>query len=110
MFEDFVAAWNGRRLPARYYKGEVGGAAQRTSHQWGIKGGQWLVMGACLLLAVVVSRRRVAGWRSGPATSGASKVGGRLAGCCTGRHLSWLPRCTALQHQTAHQTLWLFSG
>ena len=39
MFEDFVAAWNGRRLPARYYRGEVGGAAQRTSHQWGIKGG-----------------------------------------------------------------------
>ncbi|KAI7843005.1 hypothetical protein COHA_003338 [Chlorella ohadii] len=38
MFEDFVAAWNSRRLPARYYKGEVGGAAQRTSHQWGIKG------------------------------------------------------------------------
>lgn len=39
MFEEFVAAWNGGRLPARYYKGEVGGGAQRTSHQWGIKGG-----------------------------------------------------------------------
>lgn len=44
MFEDFVAAWNSRRLPARYYRGEVGGTAQRTSHQWGIKGGQFDVL------------------------------------------------------------------
>ncbi len=35
-FDEFVAAWNARRLPARLYKGEVGAA--RTSHAWGIKG------------------------------------------------------------------------
>lgn len=35
-FDEFVAAWNGRRLPARLYRGEVGAA--RTSHAWGIKG------------------------------------------------------------------------
>jgi hypothetical protein len=43
-FDDFVAAWNGRRLAAKYYLGQVaaggsGTAALRTSHAWGIKGG-----------------------------------------------------------------------
>ncbi|KAL4420354.1 hypothetical protein ABPG77_006161 [Micractinium sp. CCAP 211/92] len=36
-FDEFVAAWNARRLPARLYKGEA--RAARTSHAWGIKGG-----------------------------------------------------------------------
>ena len=47
-FDEFVAAWNARRLPGRLYRGEVG--ATRTSHAWGIKG-QWVGLGhgACTL-------------------------------------------------------------
>lgn len=43
MFEDFTEAWNGRRLHAALYRGDVGGGAgggaPRTSHAWGIMGG-----------------------------------------------------------------------
>jgi hypothetical protein len=43
MFDEFAEAWNGRRLPARFYTGDVArgasGGGARTSHSWGIKGG-----------------------------------------------------------------------
>lgn len=54
MFEEFVAAWNGGRLPARYYKGEVGGGAQRTSHQWGIKGAGGLAASGAVGMAAAL--------------------------------------------------------
>lgn len=64
MFLEFVEAWNGRRLPARLYRGETGGgpggAAPRTSHNWGLKS-------ACAVLVCV--RESDGGW-----------VGGRVAG------------------------------
>ena len=38
LFSEFVAAWNGRRLPAKYYAGVAGTALRRSNHQWGFKG------------------------------------------------------------------------
>ncbi|PRW33547.1 pentatricopeptide repeat-containing mitochondrial [Chlorella sorokiniana] len=54
MFEDFVVAWNGRRLPARYYKGEVGAGAARTSHQWGIKAAAGLAASGAVGMAAAL--------------------------------------------------------
>lgn len=38
LFADFVQAWNGRKLPAKYYGGLVGSSMRRTNYQWGLKG------------------------------------------------------------------------
>ena len=78
-FEDFVEAWNMRRLPAGLYTmgeesaglgtrggGTAGaGAAPRTSFNWGIKGG-WVCLGGF-----------VGGWVGGGGVRGcgACKVG-----------------------------------
>lgn len=52
-FDEFMAAWNGRRLPARLYRGEVGAA--RTSHAWGIKGsGQALAASGAVGMAAAL--------------------------------------------------------
>ncbi len=37
LFAQFVAAWNARKLPARYYVGMAGRAMKRTQHNWGIQ-------------------------------------------------------------------------
>jgi hypothetical protein len=37
-FKEFVAAWNGGRLPLRFYKGLAAAPLKRTSHNWGFKG------------------------------------------------------------------------
>lgn len=52
-FDEFVAAWNARRLPGRLYRGEVG--ATRTSHAWGIKGsGQALAASGAVGMAAAL--------------------------------------------------------
>ncbi|KAL4419943.1 hypothetical protein ABPG75_007041 [Micractinium tetrahymenae] len=52
-FDEFVAAWNARRLPVRLYRGEVGAA--RTSHAWGIKGsGQTLAASGAVGMAAAL--------------------------------------------------------
>ncbi len=40
LFSDFVAAWNGRNLPARYYGGIDDASLRRTKHAWAIRGAQ----------------------------------------------------------------------
>ena len=34
LFQDFVAVWNGRKLPARYYAGISVPPLRRTQHRW----------------------------------------------------------------------------
>ncbi|CAL8471137.1 g10679 [Coccomyxa elongata] len=38
LFSDFVIAWNGRKLPARYYRGIADASLRRTKHAWAIRG------------------------------------------------------------------------
>jgi hypothetical protein len=38
LFTEFVAAWNMRALPARYYLGIADASLRRTKHSWGIRG------------------------------------------------------------------------
>lgn len=37
-FKEFVSAWNGGRLPLRFYKGLAAAPLKRTSHNWGFRG------------------------------------------------------------------------
>jgi hypothetical protein len=41
-FKDFVAAWNARCLPARFYMGLADASLRRTKHAWAIKGDRLL--------------------------------------------------------------------
>ena len=38
LFTDFVGLWNGRRLPAKYYRGIEGTTMRRTQHSWAVRG------------------------------------------------------------------------
>ena len=38
LFLEFVAAWNARALPARFYDGRAAAPTRRTAHNWGILG------------------------------------------------------------------------
>ncbi|EIE20044.1 hypothetical protein COCSUDRAFT_48583 [Coccomyxa subellipsoidea C-169] len=38
LFAGFVADWNARKLPARYYRGITDTSLRRTKHAWGIRG------------------------------------------------------------------------
>ncbi len=38
LFSDFVGLWNGRRLPAKYYRGIEGTTMRRTQHSWAVRG------------------------------------------------------------------------
>jgi len=38
LFSEFVGLWNGRRLPAKYYRGIEGTTMRRTQHSWAVRG------------------------------------------------------------------------
>ena len=38
LFSEFAAAWNARKLPARYYVGITDASLRRTKHSWAIRG------------------------------------------------------------------------
>ena len=38
LFASFAAAWNARKLPARFYRGISDTSLRRTKHAWGIRG------------------------------------------------------------------------
>ena len=38
LFLEFVEAWNGRKLSAKYYTGLGGVALRRSNHNWGFRG------------------------------------------------------------------------
>ncbi len=40
LFSDFVTTWNGRQLPARYYRGIADASLRRTKHAWTIRGAE----------------------------------------------------------------------
>jgi hypothetical protein len=40
LFKQFAEAWNGGKLPLRFYQGLAAAPLKRTSHNWGIKSKQ----------------------------------------------------------------------